>query len=297
MVLLTLIQLQYFQRLSHVLHYTRTAKELHISQPSLSYSISELEKELGTPLFQKENRKIALTDAGKMFLPYVERGLAELSGGVERIQQMMHDHPSVVRLGYFHSISASFIPQMMEKFYQTPESASIHFHFTQDLSHNIFCELKQGNLDLAFCMHEGDEIVSIPLMRQKLFLIVPDNHVLAGRSEVTFSDFSNLQQIVLDPNSSLRSVVDEIWARYHVEMHIAFEVKSCDAAVQFVSLNFGVAILPLIPALDSMPVHAVPIEKDDFSRIIHLCWPAQRALSFPVQHVRDFIIKNYKTIA
>ena len=78
---MTLLQLQYFQVLARVLHYTRAAEELHISQPSLSYSISELEKELGVKLFEKENRKISLTAYGEQFLPYVQRSLALLDEG------------------------------------------------------------------------------------------------------------------------------------------------------------------------------------------------------------------------
>ena len=78
---MTLLQLQYFQVLARVLHYTRAAEELHISQPSLSYSISELEKELGVKLFKKENRKISLTAYGEQFLPYVQRSLALLDEG------------------------------------------------------------------------------------------------------------------------------------------------------------------------------------------------------------------------
>ena len=55
---MTLLQLQYFETLARVLHYTRAAEELHIAQPSLSYSIGELEKELGVKLFEKENTLI-----------------------------------------------------------------------------------------------------------------------------------------------------------------------------------------------------------------------------------------------
>lgn len=53
---MTLLQLRYFKTLSQTLHYTRAAELLHISQPSLSYAISELEKELGVKLFLKERR-------------------------------------------------------------------------------------------------------------------------------------------------------------------------------------------------------------------------------------------------
>ena len=52
---MTLLQLQYFQALARGLHYTHTAEELHISQPSLSYAISELEKELGVKITMVSN--------------------------------------------------------------------------------------------------------------------------------------------------------------------------------------------------------------------------------------------------
>ena len=68
---MTLLQLQYFKTLAKVLHYTQAAKELHIAQPSLSYSISELEKELGVKLFDRAGNRITLNAQGKIFLKYV----------------------------------------------------------------------------------------------------------------------------------------------------------------------------------------------------------------------------------
>ena len=66
---MTLLQLEYFRTLARNLHYTKTAEELHISQPSLSYAISGLEEELGVKLFEKKNRKTSLTTYGEQFLP------------------------------------------------------------------------------------------------------------------------------------------------------------------------------------------------------------------------------------
>ena len=66
---MTLTQLQYFQTLAHVLHYTKAAEALNIAQPSLSYSIRELERELGVKLFAKEDRRISLTMYGEQLLP------------------------------------------------------------------------------------------------------------------------------------------------------------------------------------------------------------------------------------
>lgn len=96
---MTLLQLRYFQLLSRTLHYTHTAEQLHISQPSLSYAINELEKELGVKLFQKEKQKVRLTSYGLQFLPYVDQCLSVLQEGRDAIQSMADNAPRVVAPG------------------------------------------------------------------------------------------------------------------------------------------------------------------------------------------------------
>ncbi len=66
---MTLLQLQYFETLARVLHYTHAAEELHIAQPSLSYSINELEKELGVKLFENRTGKSVLRIMVRDFSP------------------------------------------------------------------------------------------------------------------------------------------------------------------------------------------------------------------------------------
>lgn len=68
---MNLSQLYYFRKLAELQHYTKTAKELYITQPTLSDSIAALEKELGVSLFQKDGRNIKLTKYGKEFYQYV----------------------------------------------------------------------------------------------------------------------------------------------------------------------------------------------------------------------------------
>lgn len=93
---MTLLQLQYFETLARVLHYTRAAEELHIAQPSLSYSIGELEKELGVKLFEKGNRKIHLTEYGERFLPYVQKALLVMDEGTNELKRMSGTAPLMV---------------------------------------------------------------------------------------------------------------------------------------------------------------------------------------------------------
>ncbi|MGE4277803.1 MAG: LysR family transcriptional regulator [Lawsonibacter sp.] len=294
---MTLLQLQYFKTLAQVLHYTQAAKELHIAQPSLSYSISELEKELGVKLFDKENRKICLTVYGEQFLPYVEKGLSILDQGADVIQQMAGTALQVVHLGYFHSISSSLIPSVMAGVYSRGENRHIRFQFIEATSFDVFTQLKKGTLDLAFCMHRDEDVESVTIMKQPLYLAVPNNHPLAERKFVTFEDFSKEPMVMLDKPSSLRTLVDQAFSQRGVIPDVVFEVRECNAALQYVALRFGISVLPQVPAMKNEKVSVIPIADDRqaFVRTVYFSWVKSRPLSPAAQRVKSYILEHYAT--
>lgn len=292
---MTLLQLRYFLVLAQTLHYTRTSEQLHISQPSLSYAISELEKELNVKLFHKENRKVALTIYGQQFLPYVSKALALLQDGTDSLQEMLGKVPQIVRLGYFHSVSASFIPALVESFYQQEEARNIRFQFVESSSYDILSQIQAGKLDLGFSLHQADWAESVGIIRQPLYLTVPVNHPLSSRSCVSFADFSHEPQIMLEQGSNLRSNLDQIFAMRGVIPNIVFEVRECNAALQYVGLGFGVSVLPQVPAMDSDKVFVLPISDQDkeFVRTVYFTFRRGHPLSPAAQRVREHIIRNY----
>lgn len=294
-IIMTLLQLQYFETLARVLHYTHAAEELHIAQPSLSYSINELEKELGVKLFEKQNRKICLTDYGDRFLPYVQKSLMLMDEGTNMLKQMAGTAPQLIRLGYFHSISSSLVPSVVQEVYKIPENKEVRFQFTEDTSFDIFNSLKNGKLDLAFCTHRDDWADSISIMKQPLYLVVPLGHALAERSYVSFEDFAREPQVMLDKASSLRKQIDHAFTQRGVIPGVVFEVRECNAALQYVALKFGVSILPEVPAMKTERVCAIPIadKGKEFVRTVYLSWDRSRPPSPVVQRIRNFIVQRY----
>ncbi|MCR5826757.1 MAG: LysR family transcriptional regulator [Oscillospiraceae bacterium] len=295
---MTLSQLQYFQTLAHVLHYTRAAEALHIAQPSLSYAIGELEKELNVKLFVKEDRRVSLTMYGEQFLPYVETALATLSDGTQAVRQMADAAYQVVKMGYFHSISASFIPKVVEALYGMEENKKLRFQFSEASSADTLRLLKSGSLDLAFCMHRDEWVESVPVMQQRLYLAVPQGHRLAGYSEVSFEDFADEPMAMLDQASSLRTTVDRIFLHYGSKRspNAVFVVHECNAALQYVSLGFCVSILPKVPAMSNDKVVVLPIRDPDgeFSRTVYFSWLRNRPLSPAVKRVRSYVVEHYR---
>lgn len=292
---MTLLQLQYFETLARVLHYTRAAEELHIAQPSLSYSIGELEKELGVKLFKKENRKINLTEYGERFLPYVQKALLVMDEGTNELKRMSGAAPLMVRLGYFHSISSTLIPKIVEEIYKNPENKNIRLQFMEDTSFDISTLLKNEKLDLAFTTTRNDWAESITVMKQPLYLTVPLEHPLAKQPAVTFADFMNEPLIVLDKGTSLRTQLDQAFKERGAIPNIIFEVHECNAALQYVALNFGVALLPSIPAMKTERVSAIPVAESgsEFVRTVYLTWSKNSQLLPSAQKIRDLIVEKF----
>ena len=292
---MTLLQLQYFRALARTLHYTRTAEQLRISQPSLSYAISELEKELGVKLFRKENQKVLLTIYGQQFLPYVDRALSLLQEGTSTLNQMRTNSSQIVRLGYFQSISASVIPTLIDGFYKQYSAEHILFHFTECSSLSVLGQLHSGALDLGFSFHRADWAESIAVTRQNLYLAVPSSHPLASHTSASFFDFASEPQIMLGQSSSLRDNIDHAFYENNIIPNIAFEVRECYAALQYVSLGFGVSILPWIPAMDSPKIKFLPIleQNKEFTRTIYFTYDRTRVLSPAAQKVRDYVLENF----
>ena len=292
---MTLLQLQYFETLARVLHYTRAAEELHIAQPSLSYSIGELEKELGVKLFEKESRKIHLTEYGERFLPYVQKALLVMDEGTNELKRMSGTAPLMVRLGYFHSISSTLIPKIIEEIYNDPENKNIRFQFIEDTSFDISTMLKSEKLDFAFTTTRNDWAESITVMKQPLYLAVPLEHPLAKQPSVTFTDFMDEPLIVLDKGTSLRTQFDQAFKERGAIPNIVFEVHECNAALQYVALNFGVSLLPSIPAMKTERVAAIPIAESgkEFVRTVYLTWKKDGNLLPAAQKVRNLIVEKF----
>ena len=292
---MTLLQLQYFHALAQTLHYTRTSEKLHISQPSLSYAIAELEKELGTKLFHKEKRTVTLTMYGQLFLPYVDKVLSLLEDGCAALKNMAENAPQVVRLGYFHSVSASFIPMLVESFYLQEGTQNIRFQFEENTSYNILNQVQSGMLDLGFSVHQAEWTQAIAVIRQPLYLAVPIGHPLAARQSVSFADFAREPQIMLEHSSNLRTSVNRVFSQYGMIPNVVFEVRECNAALQYVSLEFGVSILPQVPAMDSDKISVLPISDRDkeFVRTVYLVRNKNRPLSPAAQKVFEHIVGHY----
>lgn len=287
---MTLQQLRYFCTMAKILHYTKAAESLYISQSSLSYALSELEKELNVPLFEKQGKQTLLTKYAEVFLPFAQNALNEVSKGTVALEQML---TPTINLGYITSISVEFIPQIMNAFFTQQKNRNISFNFVSGRNSGMIQQLKSNELDLVFTTDvEDNALGSVPLFTQELFLVVPNGHPLAQKDMVCFDDFKNCDFVSLNPYSSFRARIMDYFHSMGSEPKIIFAVDEWKEVSTLVSSRMGVAIMPMVPNISNANVAVLRIQ-DPPTRIVYFLWNKHRQMSNAVKYFYDFVIANY----
>src|SRR5699024_4603758 len=170
---------------------TEASKNMYISQPALSRSIKNLENELGVPLFNREGRKIKLNHYGDFFLKKVNISLQAIEDGKRILKESTDPYTGTIRIAFIHTLGNSFIPKVISKFKE--EYQNVNFQLYQGTTGVVKEYLDSDMVDLCFLMNSDfpNNIDYDILIKEELFLIVPNSHRLADKNKVSLLDFKN----------------------------------------------------------------------------------------------------------
>lgn len=285
---MTLQELRYFCVTAEVLHYTRASRLLYISQPSLSYAISKLEQELGVPLFEKNGKRVSLTKYGEEFLPYAKRALTEISEGIEHLREMKVPSSGGISMGYLYSVSFSALPDFVNRFYRHQGNEQTAFRFRQGKAGELIEQLLNGSLDFLIAERpDMSSIDCIPVYRQELYLIVPATHRLADADSVTLADIEGERFISLNHETLSYHKLEKEFKRFEFEPNTIIEADEYSSIAASVSTGAGVAIMPILPILDSFNVRKIPFADSSMYRDICLLRSSSHEMSAAAKSVWD----------
>lgn len=270
---MNLYHLRYFVTLAHLEHYTKAAEILAITQPSLSHAIASLEKELGVKLFEKDGRNVALTKCGQAFLTDVEQALSMLDSSVNKLQ-MTGNGEGRVDIVQLRTLSCDVVPTFVKGFLNSRPDKKIdfYFHSSTDLTPDMIQGLKDRKYDIAFCsMMENEPMIDfIPISRQKLVLIVPNDHPLNKYKTIDLSKTLAYPYIVYSEGSELRSVIDNLFEQNGSHPTIAYSMEEDQGIAGLVGAGFGIAIVPNMLILNYMPIKVIEIENVSWERLFYM---------------------------
>lgn len=244
--------LRYFLALANALNFTRAAERLHVTQSTLSHQIKQLEEELGTALFDRSGKRVALTEAGDEFLHHATRALGEIDQGLSALRQGDAQLRGTLRIGATHSFNLDFIPDCVAAFLQRQPQVQVQ---VEELSAaQITVRLRQGTLDLGVSYRpaEPGPLQFEPLYNEEMVLVVASSHPLARRKRMRMVELHRLPMTMLSESFATRQMLDEAFRACGAQPQVAVEINTPAAMLRLV----GKTQLAAIVAVNAVPANA-----------------------------------------
>ncbi len=288
---MNLSQLYYFRKLAELEHYGRAAKELFITQPSLSNSISNLEKELGVSLFERVGRGVRLTKYGSEFYDHIRAALQEVDKGVDAMRGYSEGLDGCISIGTVVSIQGAFLPLLLSDFKKT-NGSSIDFDMYQDTTYGCLAGLQSGQYDVAFCGRIAEErgVHYIPVLTQKIMVGMNANHPLAEQDRVTFDQLKEYPLLTYRSPSYARTIFEGLLRRHSLNPRESFGDEISAASLATTDERSVVLILDTLGNYVNEDFITLPIEGyEEAFHVIYLAYREDSFHSFLVECFIDFV--------
>lgn len=290
---MTLQQLQYFRVMSKILHYTKAAEVLYTSQPNLSHSLSQLETELGVPLFFKVGKKIFLTEAGRVFKLTVDEIMKKIEDGIAEVKSFNDLKVTNIRLGYIQSLSSTLIPDIIEGYYKYKGNNAVEFTFTPNHETNLFKSLENNDLDIIFDGKYHEKYNSKPISKQELVLVVPKHHRFVKSGIVNFNELSEENIIMLREGTGLYMTVKQFFVEKNTKLNVCLIACDYNAALNYVSIGKGISFLPSDISIGKQNINIIKIRDINCIRPIYMTWITDRCLNDSASDFIDFVQNHF----
>jgi LysR family transcriptional regulator, hydrogen peroxide-inducible genes activator len=263
-------QLRYFCAVVRAGSFTRAAEQLGITQPSLSQQIRALEKQVGTPLFERLGRSIRLTPCGETLSQRAVSILQEVAEAQSSLDDLQDGVQGRLNVGVIPTIFPYAIaPRIREFLRRFPE---VDLHLTEDTTSRLIERLQAGDLHLAISglPVRNPDIVCSELAREPLFLAVSATHPMARKRAVDLRDLRGHRLLLLKEGHCLRDDVLMTCSRSKAQLHPAFESDQLTSIFQLVRSGFGVTVVPAMASAHAVDCALVPLRGNNFRRIGYL---------------------------
>jgi DNA-binding transcriptional LysR family regulator len=242
-VTLDLHKLRIFGTIARLMSFTRTADHLHMTQPTVSQQLAMLEAQFGTPLIERDTRRLRLTPAGEALLPYAEKLLTLSQEAFEATREAAGLADRTLRLGVGHTLAIYLLPGLLSRYqaHYPDHPVRISVGNTEQLLALVASEAVE--LALVGFPAEHPDIVATPFMHDHLVVIVAPDDAWAKRTEI---ELEALQQRVLltrEPGSALHASVERLLGASRLAGDLVIQLGETEAIKRCVEAGLGVALI------------------------------------------------------
>lgn len=287
-------QLKYFVEVARQKSFTKASHILLVSQPSISKLIKNLEDELKVTLLDRSERKIELTDVGRIVYEQALKILQSVEDVYSSVDELVHMEKGTIHMGLMPSIGVLLFPKILTGF--KSKYPQIDIDMVQYSAKQLTRKVKQGEIDLGVTVMPVDtELFEIiPLLSEELVVIVDNEHWLVEKESVHLSELKHESFILLTEDYVLHDVVKRACVQSGFEPKIAFKSSLWDIMGEMVATQVGISIIPrsMVSRFNNENVHAISISYPSIDWEVVLIYKKNKYLSFAARAFINYVQAN-----
>ncbi len=274
---------------------TRGAEASHISLPAASTRIKNLEESIGTKLLYRTSQGVTLTPPGQAFVLHARAVL----GQIEHLRGDLQEYAKGVKghLRVFANTTAlgEFLPPVLRSYLLAHPDVNIDLR--ERLSNDIIRAVTDGQTDIGIVagLVRTENLETIPYRSDRLVLVLPSTHALAGRATIGFADTLEFDHVGLQESSAIHNFLRQVCDQLHQPLKLRIQVGNFEAACRMIEANVGVAILPESAArrhAQNMAIAIVRLEDAWAIRAMQICVRSFDALPAFARALVDLLVQD-----
>ncbi len=238
-------QLQYVVAIAETLGFHKAAERCHVSQPTLSAQVKQLEDVLGVQLFERDRRRVLITAAGAVVIAHARRVLLEIDDLIAAAKELTEPRSGTFRIGIIPTIAPYLLPDVVPAVRK--RFPKLQLVFREEKTDAVVADLREGRLDAGLLALEADigEWASGRIADDPFVVALPKGHALARRKRIAPSALEDEKVLLLDEGHCFRTQALSVCERAGTK-ETELRATSLSTLAQMVSSGAGVTLLPQI---------------------------------------------------
>lgn len=290
-----LVRIETFLHAAEQLNFSEAARTLHLTQPTVSHHIKNLEKDLGVELFERQGTAIKLTEAGRLLVPWARKVLRD-SFEMEAVMESLKEG---IAGNLFIACSTTagkyVLPQLAARF--SLRHPNIRTTLLRCTPATVVPNLLDGEANLGVISYEipDKEMELQRFFQDSIVVIVPHNHPFITKSRILPEDLLGEPIIMREETSGTRKIVLSELAKHDIsleDLDIFMQIGNAEAIIRTVAAGYGISFvskLAAVYALEKGNVIAIPVEGMNLLRTIYMVRKRLKASNRPVDAFWSFI--------
>ena len=292
---MTIRQLEVFLAIAHAQSFSRAAERIHLSQPTLSEHMKQLEEELDVQLFVRHSRSVSLTEAGRVFEDYATRVVATLAAGKNAIAELDGLERGSLVVGASTTPGTYVLPARIARFREQYPGITIALQIGN--SRSVEERVRDGEVDIAVIgghlLGPSERCVAAGIV-DELQLIVPPNYPVKNGT-LAPERLARERVLIREEGSATRQATERALRQAGVTLRPAMELDHTETIKRAVMAGLGVAFVSRYAVEDEIKsgrLRTLPVQRMKIQRHFHVIHDERRPLSASARAFTAFLEAN-----